>query len=191
MNRDPILIKDVVEEATFKRIQKEVDDLCKSLDISYWNVERGRTQFSNLHPLNILHQELLPLVKEKIGKEDISPTYYILSVYEGKQANLHKHKDDDACQYTLNLSIYHKTLWPIWVSGKEYKLQENEALIYLGNDQMHWRNEFPDPDKNVVAAVSFFYCDHDHWYFTEGPEYRDVIRKRITIDEWNERKNNV
>ena len=191
MNREPIIISNVLDEETLSEVKKDVDFFCKNIATTNWNVERGRLQTSDLFTLTTLHHKLLPLMKEKLNNENISPTFYILSVYEGAQANLHRHKDDDGCQYTLNLSISYKTQWPIWVSGKEYKLEENEAIIYLGNDQYHWREEFPEPNTNVVAAVSFFYCDHDHWYFTEGPGYRDVIRKRITKAEWDERRKNV
>ena len=69
-----------------------------------------------------------------------------------------------------------------------YPLQENEALFYYGNDQDHWRPEFPNPDSQNVALIFFHYVEPDHWYYVKGPDYQDVIKGDLTEDEWNSGK---
>jgi hypothetical protein len=44
-------------------------------------------------------------------------------------------------------------------------------VVSYGNDQEHWREEFPDPQHNLVANAFFFYVEPDHWFFTEGPQF--------------------
>jgi hypothetical protein len=65
----------------------------------------------------------------------------------------------------------------------------NEAAAYYGNDQEHWREEFPMKDTNHVAMIFFHFAEPDHWWFTKGPSYLDVIRKSITEEEWQARQN--
>lgn len=48
-----------------------------------------------------------------------------------------------------------KTGWDLWVEvngeDKPYMLEENEGLFMYGNDQIHWREKFPNPETNLVA----------------------------------------
>jgi hypothetical protein len=55
----------------------------------------------------------------------------------------------------------------------------NQALAYYGNDQLHWREKFPNPEKNHVAMIFFHFAEPDHWYFTKGPDYLRVIRGEV------------
>ena len=182
--KDPIVVKELLSEEEFKRVQSEVDYFHKNAPLTLWNSERGRFQTSENLMLDEIHYNLIKVAQEKFGRSTIRATHYIVSVYEGQLANLHVHKDDGACQYAIDLCVSERVPWSVWVSGKEYMLEENDALFFYGNDQYHFRKEFPEPDTNIVSVVTFFFCEQDHWFFTEGPEYRDVIRGRITKDEW-------
>jgi hypothetical protein len=100
--------------------------------------------------------------------------------YEGQNPSpsLYKHKDDNACTYTLDMCVYQNEPWDLWVEDKNYCLYPNQALAYYGNDQMHWREEFPNPENNHVAMVFFHFAEPDHWWFKEGPQYLHThIRK--------------
>jgi hypothetical protein len=56
---------------------------------------------------------------------------------------------------------------------------ENDGLFMYGNDQLHWREDFPNPDNNLVANAFFFFVEPDHWYFKHGEDYLyNVIRKK-------------
>lgn len=139
----------------------------------------GRHQWANTEELKRFHLLLEDIAKEYFEEPDIKASWCLLSIYEGKDAKLWKHKDDNACTYHINLCVFQKTPWDIWVEGEPYTLMENDALMTYGNDQEHWREDFPDPENNMVCNAFFFFCKPDHWYFTEGPQYLyDVIRKK-------------
>lgn len=131
--------------------------------------------------------KITPFARKIFNSETLVPSYSLFSHYEGSEANLWKHVDDNACTYTLDLCVYQSEPWNLWVENKAYLLQENQALAYYGNDQLHWREEFPNKDSQYVAMIFFHFVEPDHWYITKGPGYLDVIRNNITEQEWQNR----
>lgn len=131
----------------------------------------GRHQWANTEELKKFHILLEDFAREYFKEPDIKASWCLLSIYEGPDAKLWKHKDDNACTYHINFCVFQKTPWEIWIEGEPYLLQENDALITYGNDLEHWREDFPNPENNMVCNAFFFYCKPDHWYFTEGPNY--------------------
>lgn len=135
----------------------------------------GRHQYANTPELTKFHNMLLELAREEFDSPTLKPTWNLMSIYEGKEAKLWKHKDDNACTYHIDFCIFQKDPWDLWVEfegeSKPYRLFENDGLFMYGNDQVHWREEFPNPDTNIVANGFFFFGEPDHWYFTHGPEY--------------------
>lgn len=69
------------------------------------------------------------------------------------------------------MCLYQTIPWDLYVEGRSYTLYQNEALAYYGNDQMHWREEFPGSKDDHVAMIFFHFAEPDHWYFVEGPNY--------------------
>lgn len=136
--------------------------------------------------LNELANRLVPLARETFNSNTLMPTYTLFCHYEGKdpEPSLYRHKDDNACTYTLDMCVYQTEPWRLWVEECGYELFPNEALAYYGNDQLHWRNKFPNPETNYVAMTFFHFAEPDHWYFTKGPSYLDVIRNQISEEEW-------
>lgn len=130
-------------------------------------------------------EKALPIARQYFNSETLVPSYTLFSHYEGKNANLLKHKDDNACTYTLDMCVYQKESWDLWVEDKPYTLQPNQALAYYGNDQMHWREQFPSPETNYVAMIFFHFVEPDHWWITKGPKYLEVLRGQITEEEFN------
>lgn len=186
--RDPVIVRNLLPEALFKMYQKKVID----------EYERQAQNKNNLaeefHRYNIneegnpwlreLHEQLTPSAHVLFKDVTIKPAWLQVGVYEGAGSKLHKHKDTNACQFSIDYCFWNKTQpWPIWIEGKEYVLQENEAVVMYGNHQEHWREKFPDPDNNVVANGFFFWCEPDHWFFTKGGKaYVEQGQK-----EWNDK----
>ena len=134
---------------------------------------------SQVPDLDIYACSLTYIARKIFNSNSLIPTYCLFAHYEGLSANLHKHKDDNACMYTIDMCLYQKHPWDLYVEGTPYTLYPNQALAYYGNDQEHWRGEFPEPRTNYVAMIFFHFAEPDHWYFTEGPSYLDnVIRAK-------------
>jgi hypothetical protein len=129
-------------------------------------------------------QKALVVAKEVFESDTLVPSYTLFSHYQGEKANLLRHKDDNACTYTIDMCVYQDTPWDLWVDGAPYTLLENQALAYYGNDQEHWREEFPNPDSNYVAMVFFHFVEPDHWWVTKGPEWIHVLRGTMTEEDF-------
>ncbi len=131
-------------------------------------------------------QELLKLLEDFtlvarkwFDKEDIVPTYAIFADYVGEQANLDEHYDVGPCTYTIDICLYEKTTWPLIIEGKEYIFHENDAVVFLANDQMHCKSAFPDPENNKVGIVLLHYVDPLHPWLSLKPGTQKVLRKKM------------
>ena len=182
-DKSPVVIKNVLSKTQTNSIRQSVSDH-NTLEFEDW-FSRYISHSSTNKNLNDVFEELVPLARKTFNSKTLLPTYAFFAHYEGKNARLHKHRDDNACTYTLDLCLYQKTPWGLWVDNKEYVLQENEALAYYGNDQLHWRQSFPDKENNHVAMIFFHFAEPDHWYFTKGPSYLSVIRGQMTEEQWS------
>jgi hypothetical protein len=178
--KNPLIIKNVLSEQDFRQLQQYVKDLDR-LSIGHSD-EFSRYEFGGSDILNRLHKELLPLAKNFFENEDIVPSFNFGSWYYGK-ASLEKHRDVNACTYTIDLCVYQTTTWDLYVEGVPYTLNENEALLYYGESQKHWREDFPDGEDNVVCNVFFFYVEPDHWFFSEPKEKHEKIKQDLYIEK--------
>lgn len=116
--------------------------------------------------LSELSKKILPVARNIFNNQTIIPTYTLFVHYENN-ASLYKHKDTNACTYTIDMCVYQTNPWDLWIEDKPYTLYPNEAVAYCGNDQMHWREEFPDPKNQKVAMIFFHFAEPDHWFFKE------------------------
>ena len=176
--KDPYLLENIFPDKEYR----ELRDLALSLwasDKSTYDSSFGRHQWAiwdgthkpEVEPLRKFHEMLLPLARQEFESETLLPSWCLISAYEGKEARLWKHKDDNACTYHINYTIFNKTPWDFYVEGNRFSPKPNDAVLSYGNDQEHWREEFPDPENNLVFNAFFFYTEPDHWFFTEGPQY--------------------
>lgn len=184
---DPVIIKDMLDEKDY------LDLLIAVRDIKQFEFQAGFGRYivadRDIPKLKELADKLTPKARKVFGSDTLVPSYTLFSHYEGQDPvpSLYKHKDDNACTYTLDMCVYQKEPWDLWVEDKAYTLHKNEALAYYGNDQWHWREAFPNPETNEVAMIFFHFVEPDHWYITKGPGYLEVIRGNITEEEWLER----
>lgn len=181
---DPKLIGQVFSEQDYSSLVSLFDNP-KSLEY-----QQGFSRYviadNSLPALKSFADKLVPLAREVFGSETLLPTYTLFSHYEGDNPapSLYKHKDDNACTYTIDMCLYQTDPWDLYVEDSAYTLYPNQALAYYGNDQMHWREQFPKPGEQHVAMAFFHFAEPDHWFFTKGPSYLSVIRKEITEEQW-------
>lgn len=170
----PKIIDNLFSDDRFERLKQSL----MSQSHNYkWDDTFGRRSVMHWDQplLQIYNNFLISTAREIFQNNTMIPTYSQYIEYSGKTANLFHHVDTNACTYTIDVLIHQKTSWPLWVDNKEFILKENQGLAYLGNDQEHWREEFPDPENNIVGMALFHFAEPDHWYFTEGPEYKKKI----------------
>lgn len=173
---DPVIVRDVLDDRERKDLHdslRQMNDL--TITDSNYNRRLGISEFINELAVN----KIAPMAKDLFRDRSLKMTYSLYCKYDSPQSRLPKHRDDNACTYTIDYCVSARTSWPLWVEDKEYVLGPNEALVFLGEDQTHWREEFPDAGRNVVEMLFFHFAPQDHWYFTKGPRYIDVLTHRI------------
>ncbi len=183
--KDPLLVTDVLSTEDYTKLAIEVSDPKR------FEYQAGFSRYviadNRLPLLAELAEKLIPVAREAFNSETLLPTYTLFAHYEGQDPapSLYKHKDDNACTYTLDMCVYQTEPWDLWVDNKNYTLYPNQALAYYGNDQWHWREEFPNPESGHVAMVFFHFAEPDHWFFTKGPGYLQVIRGNMSEEDFD------
>ena len=95
-----------------------------------------------------------------------TPSYAIWVRYSPKYGTttLPPHIDRNACTYTIDYQLGSSVDWPLYINSEKVTLKDNEAAVYLGEDELHWRNEFPTKSHNdFVEMIFFHYVEPDHW----------------------------
>ena len=175
--KPPFVLKNMLDKDTLRSLQRYALSLWIKSEPENYSEGFGRYQFNDTPILKDVHNSLTEIARKEFGSSTLQPSWVLLSIYEGEKAKLWKHKDDNACTYHIDLCLFQKTPWALWVEGEPYTLLENEGLFMYGNEQEHWREAFPDPENNLVANIFFFFCEPDHWFFTQGPRFlEEVIR---------------
>jgi hypothetical protein len=179
--QEPQIIKNVFSEEEYNKLKTYLYNRPKLEE----NFDPGFERYCfNDSLINEYAEKLIPAARKIFNSETLLPSYALFAHYEGKNPNLFTHKDDNACTYTIDMCVYQTEPWDLNVDDKPYTLYENEALAYYGNDQMHGRGKFPNPDSGHVAMIFFHFVEPDHWWFTKGQDYVRVIRKEITEEQW-------
>lgn len=179
--KNPIIVDSVFDLVSFDRLKETMFNLPKTKESYDFGFGRYHVNHEILQQYT---EKALPIAREYFNSSTLVPSYTLFSHYEGKDAKLWKHKDDNACTYTLDMCVYQNEPWDLYVDDKPYTLYPNQALAYYGNDQEHWREEFPNPDTNYVAMIFFHFVEPDHWWVQKGPGYLEVIRGNISEEEY-------
>jgi len=182
--KEPVIVSDLLDSEKYKQLLLTVENP-KRFEYSS-GFGRYCVADAGLPALKEIFHSLTSTARNAFGSQTLLPTYALFAHYEGQdpEPSLYKHKDDNACTYTLDMCVYQLEPWDLWVDDKNYTLYPNQALAYYGNDQLHWREKFPNPETNHVAMIFFHFVEPDHWWFTKGPSYLEVIRNQITEEEW-------
>lgn len=181
---DPFLIKQVFDKEYFDNLKSYILTKKEEREGFIYDAHFGRTTFhcSNAEDDSIFldsAKKLVPLARKLFNSNTLDMSYCLFSHYKGNRANLYRHVDDNACTYTIDLCLYHVTPWSIFVEDKEFTPYPNEAVVYYGEDQYHWRGKFPDPKINQVGMIFYHFVDKDHWFFSgDDKSHSRIIERR-------------
>jgi hypothetical protein len=184
--KEPQLIEEVFSAEEYESLRSLFSDP-KSFEYQS-GFSRYVAADNSIPELGDFANRLIEVARQTFNSKTLMPTYTLFSHYEGAdpEPSLYKHKDDNACTYTIDMCLYQTEPWDLYVEDKAYTLFPNQALAYYGNDQMHWREKFPNPGNQNVAMIFFHFAEPDHWFFTKGPSYLSVIRNEISESQWEQ-----
>jgi hypothetical protein len=176
INKEVGIIKNVLEPHHFDRLRTHFKNNPYLADMP--TDEFGRKLIGDSDPILKEYSEmLLPKVREYFNTETCVPSYSLFAEYCDEVVSLHKHKDLNACTYTLDLTLYQLDPWALYVDGKPYTANPNEAVMFMGEEFEHWR-ETLYTNSGRIGVVFFHYVEPDHWYFTKGPNHIYEIYKQ-------------
>ena len=118
-----------------------------------------------------VEEEILEIARKVFNEPDLKRAGFHTGRYQmqnGIKPQLWKHYDQSACQYSLDVCIEKTIDWELVVEEQVFLEQPNSCVVFHGNDQMHWRTEYPSTDENDYVHLLFMqFAKPDHWYFTD------------------------
>lgn len=103
--------------------------------------------------------------------------------------NLPPHFDGDTNNLIINMQLSSNTHWDLGLNLETYRLEDNSALVFNGNTEVHWRvhKEFQEGEYVRMLFIRFYDSvnrpdyshlpNHpDHEVFKEAREYREKLR---------------
>ena len=143
------------------------DDVNKHIAIASQSHNNGRSRIDlnhfplnyNVVPANILNR-ILDIAKLEYGKTvRVHNIYSTTYSKEFGMPQLAPHKDNSGSAFILDYCLDRNIDWPIVVDGKEFLLENNQALMADVCDNLHWRNPRKFADGEFLTMVYFLFFD--------------------------------
>lgn len=139
-----------------------------------WGRQTCDIPISDMDNLVWLYKKCADAASLVFGNIPLVPTYYKFCRYSPRYGSprVPPHVDENACTYTVDIQLDSNVKWPIYVDFDEYLLQDGDAVVYMGEDQLHWRPAFPETDDSSFITMLFMhYAKPEHWFFQYGQDY--------------------
>ena len=118
--------------------------------------------------------ESLMITKKNLMEKEtglkLLPTYTLWRMYT-QYADLFKHKDRESCEISATIKINSDgTSWPFIVENRAIELTDGDAVLYLGCEVMHGREDFQGK-WNTQAFLHYVDKDGPYadWYLDKRP----------------------
>jgi hypothetical protein len=158
--KPPIVIKNYFSEDRLSKIINSIN----SMDKSHWVYEDDYKRYRNGHPyVDKLTMFELDRAREIFDNDKLLPTYSLFCLYNQNDSFLGEHKDNNACTYTLDICLYAKKPWDLYIEGVPYTSESNSAICFYGEDHLNWRDKIEED--NSVLMMFLHFADRDHWWF--------------------------
>jgi len=169
----------------------ECTEIRESIESEVWGGDDWGRKSCNL-PNNFKIEEEM---KIQYG-EDLVFTYAKWVRYSTRYGSPHvpPHVDSNPCAYTFDIQLRSTIGWPLVVSGTEFSMTDGDAVLYMGEDQLHWRPKYPTKDPIKFVEVAFYhYVKPNHWSITGSitPHENNLLAKQKTQNLLEEHKSRI
>ena len=174
--KKPFILKDVLEKYQINDLKNAIENnLNNNVFLHEKSIGRKSFHMKDCLLMQVYLENLTVVARSIFDSESLLPTYAFFSEYSQANSYLPKHKDNNGNTYTIDLCIYTKKPWGIFIEGEEYLSDENEAVCFYGEDQEHWRD--PLGENNCVGVIFFHFAEPANNYFS--------VQKNIAFYEQN------
>ena len=167
--KDAFSVQNVFDKKIFERIQQTIKDIKWGPGSNaFYHTSMGRWE-SLVSFDNDIEELMLKKGRELYQNEELVKTYYYAVRYQKQNGNiphLHKHMDQSGCEQTVDICIEKNGVdWGIEVEGVLFPEEENSAVCFYGQQQVHSRPEYPkDATEDDYLTVLFLhFVRPDHW----------------------------
>lgn len=125
-------------------------------------------------------------IAAQYGHPDLKFTHITSFEYNAKfgQSKLPVHTDKNASQFTIDYQLRSNFDWSNYVLGKKFTLKDNDALIFSGSNQLHWRQKRKLVEGEYKHMITWHMAMPDHWFFTTGinPLTKEMLQNQYHDD---------
>jgi hypothetical protein len=170
----------------FKRVQDRIRQIPWGPGSqSFYHTSMGRWESGVAFDPDI-EEYALNRAREVFGNPNLKQTYFYTVRYQKQNGNiphLHKHMDQNGCEQTVDICIEKRGIeWGIEVDNKVFPEEENAAVCFYGQQQVHSRPQFPKEatEDDYLTVLFLHYVRPEHWWakaYDEGGI--DKVREKI------------
>jgi hypothetical protein len=163
-----------IKNALPEHIYKEVRSTLEALDWGPGSSEKYHSIASrwlkNVTFTKEIDDVFLDLAKKHFQDENLKLSFYYTSryqIHEGNIPYLWEHIDQNGTQHTIDLCVIKHNLddWGIYVEGKLFSEEENQAVFMSASQQIHSRPPYPSRDPEAYIVLLFaVYTKEGHWW---------------------------
>jgi hypothetical protein len=183
---EPVIVKDIFT-------QEEIDDIIFQMDST--PIEKRRVQgwggqvcFDNIQLSENIKSRINNLMNANL-EEDVVLMQYTVVRYDNKHgylAKLFPHYDTRPCEmFVFDAQLKTNEDWGIIVEGQQFNLNDNEAIIFAGTQQMHWREKKDLPMTTEINMIFFWFTHKDIKLKKEGHDEIMKQREAVLMSETN------
>jgi len=153
----------------------------------------GRLQIGNLQGLSKQIKDKLADIAHSLSDTALSMDHALYVEYSSKYGapNLPPHFDYDTNDMIINFQLEANTSWDLGLGLETYSLENNSALIFNGNEHIHWRVHKKFNDGEYVRMIFFrFYnsekrSDYSHLnYLQDDDVFKEVRDFRDSLNPY-------
>jgi hypothetical protein len=178
----PIVISELLDENDIK----ELDRIISLKEHIYHEADSGRL-LQNLNSLqtSYLNQKITDKVKSILEKnlKMVAEGYTTYSIEYGSPI-LAPHCDSNETQYILDYHVDSNVEWPIAVEGEYVNLKNNEAVLFSGKYDIHWRPKKEFKDGEFVSMIFFHFVDLDNLEAASFDVYENDENFASRLKKW-------
>lgn len=177
---EPILLKNVLTQDQINKIIKDINNTPEEkVRVQKWG---GQGCYDTVRLDKEITSKINWLIDNSIGEQFKLEHYSVIRYAKkyGYQVKLFPHHDTRYAEmFVLDLQLRSNEEWGIIVEGEKYNLNDNEALIFSGTQQMHWREKKDLQDSTEIDMIFFWFSHKTPRIKPEGHE--ELMHQRAGI----------
>lgn len=190
-NTEPITFNNILSDEELLFIKNKFKNLDNNtIKVKSWGGQGVINGDSNIFIFDGLIDRVQRYASDAYGEEleviEVGPVRY--SPDYGWEVKLGPHHDTKAIQtFVFDLQISATEDWDIIVEGKNYKLNDGQAVMFSGTNHIHWRENIKLKNDSEVCLIFFVLKHKNTRKFTDEhslimKERQDLLIKEVGID---------